>query len=224
MAALCLCLTGTVAAPGTAAAAMLEFYCVTGNGVTDCTTGEAQMRVDVLAAPEGASFTFRNEGPAVSSIADVYFEATLFQSIVGVMNDPGRVAFSIGATPSNLPGANDASPPFRATERLSVDSDAPVQPMGVNPGEALTLYLSLRPGAGFDDVLGALADGSLRIGLHVQGFADGGSESFVNLPWQGPLPVPLPVPLPAGFVLLTSGLGFVVAATRRRQARSTYQA
>lgn len=212
LAALALCLAGNVVVPGTAAAAMVEFYCVTGNDVSDCTTGETQLRVEVLAAPYGASFTFRNEGPSVSSIADVYFEATLFQSIVGIANDPGRVEFSVHATPSNLPGANNASPGFRATEGLSADADTPVPPMGVNPGEALTLYLSLRPGAGFDDVLGALADGSLRVGLHVQGFADGGSESFVNLPWRDPLPVPLP----AGFVLLASGLGVVAAAARRR--------
>lgn len=44
----------------------------------------------------------------------------------------------------------------------------------------------LQSGLDCDDVLAALnldgADGGLRIGIHVQGFASGGSESFVNNP------------------------------------------
>ena len=39
----------------------------------------------------------------------------------------------------------------------------------------------------FDDVLSFLDDGGLRIGLHVQGFESGGSQSFVN---NGIIPAP----------------------------------
>jgi len=56
-------------------------------------------------------------------------------------------------------------------------------------------------------VLGELADGTLRIGIHVQGFATGGSESFVNVP----------LPEPATFGLLALGAVALVAARARRR-------
>jgi hypothetical protein len=92
----------------------------------------------------------------------------------------------MGATPRNLPGASQASPRFETTNGFSADSESPTQPSGVNPGESLGILFSLRPGKSFADVLTHLGDGSLRIGIHVQGFAGGGSESFVNLPEPGP--------------------------------------
>ncbi len=39
------------------------------------------------------------------------------------------------------------------------------------------------------DVLQDLADGTLRIGIHVQGYASGGSESLVNVPELGTGPL-----------------------------------
>jgi PEP-CTERM motif len=75
---------------------------------------------------------------------------------------------------------------------------------------ALNLSL-LRPGVDVDP-------GGLRIGIHVQGFANGGSESFVNgPPGGGPSPAAVPEPstvLGASF----AGLIGLAYAWRRRKA------
>jgi len=68
-------------------------------------------------------------------------------SLVGIFSidnsDPG-VAFSDPAVPGNLPGANNASPAFVATTGFSADSDPPVQPNGVNPGETLGILFACK--------------------------------------------------------------------------------
>jgi hypothetical protein len=93
-----------------------------------------------------------------------------------------------------LPGGNGITPTFVTTPGFSADSDPPAQPNGVNPGESLGVTFDLQGGSTFNDVLNGLDDGSLRVGIHVQGFADGGSEAFVN---DGVIPTP-------GAVLLAS--------------------
>ena len=65
------------------------------------------------------------------------------------------------------------------------------------PGETLGVVFSLRAGGSHADVISELGDGSLRIGIHVQAFASGGSESFVNT---------VPDPSPAALLLAASTL------------------
>ena len=157
------------------------FYNISNNIVGDAAIGEAQLYVDVT-DPVGSQvlFTFGNTGPENSSIADVYFEDGSLLGIASIDNtDPG-VAFTQLAKPGNLPSANSADPPFETTAGFSADSDSPVQPMGVNPGEFLGILFDLQSGKIFADVLSDLSNRDLRIGIHVQGFASGGSESFVN--------------------------------------------
>ena len=124
------------------------------------------------------------------------------------------MSFSQGASPPDLPGGNNASPPFSVTAGFSADSDSPVQPNGVNPGESLGIRFSLQPGETFADVLTALGNGDLRVGIHVQAFASGSSESFVNTP---PLPEPGSVAL-FGVAAALTGLG---SWRRRGLPRST---
>jgi len=145
--------------------------------------------VDVTNPLAGAVlFQFGNAGPAASSITDVYFDdaenGALLQISV-ILDAAPFVDFEKGATPRNLPGASQASPRFETTNGFSADSESPTQPSGVNPGESLGILFSLRPGKSFADVLAGFGDGSLRIGIHVQGFASGGSDSFVNVPEPG---------------------------------------
>ncbi|MFC1782929.1 hypothetical protein ACFL02_05020 [Planctomycetota bacterium] len=188
----------------------LNFYKITNNGVN--TDIGAYLFVDVTDPGGGqALFTFRNESLVASSIADVYFDDGSLLGIASIDNSDPGVAFTQLASPGNLPAANNASPPFVTTAGFSADSDPPVQPMGVNPGETLGITFDLQSGQVYADVLNELSSGALRIGLHLQGFGDGSSESFVNDPPGGTPPIPAP-----GAVLL-GGIGVCFAGWLRRR-------
>lgn len=201
-----------------AKAVTFGFENVTNNNALDVAIGEAQLQLDVTDNGSGVvRFLFANSGPAASSITDIYFDqrATILggmgiiDSDQGTGGDPG-VDFSKGASPPNLPGGNLLSPAFVATRGLSADSDPPVQRNGVNPGEFLVLLFNLRNGSDFDDVIAALNSGVVRVGIHVQGFASGGSESYV----QGPA-----VPEPSAALLSCVAIGSVGCTLRDRRRR-----
>ena len=172
-----------------ARADLYGFYNISGNDAVDAAIGESQFFVNVTEPGGGqALFTFLNIGPEASSITDIYFDDGSLLGIASIDNtDPG-VLFSQLASPSNLPAANNATPPFMTTAGFSADSDPAVQPDGVNPGETVGILFDLQSGQTYADVLNKLSDTSLRIGIHTQGFASGGSESFVNN--MNPVPVP----------------------------------
>jgi hypothetical protein len=184
------------------------FTGITNNNAADVATGEAQLFVEVQNPGGGqVGFHFTNTGPLASSICDIYFDDGSLLGIASIVNGPG-VEFEQLATPGELPGANNATPPFVTTDGFSADSNPPVQPLGVNPGEYVNIFFNLQGGSTYADVLNDLASGDLRIGLHVQGFACGGSESFVNTP-----PV---IPAPGAFLLGTLGIGCVRWFRQRR--------
>lgn len=196
------------------------FGAITANSKIDPAIGESQMFVTVSEfAPDQVLFYFVNQGPQESSITDVYFDdgtllgiALLIDADDGKGGDP-NVDFSQGASPPNLPGGNKADPPFEVTAGFLADSDAPTQSNGVNPEEFLGIVLHLLKGGTIRNVLEELESGELRIGIHVQGFADGGSESFINNS--------VPVPVPGAVFLGALGLGMVGWAKKRVGARET---
>ena len=179
--------------PQVSSALILSFENISANNVNDAAIGESQLTVEVTGKDNQAFFKFMNAGPLASSITDVYFDDGTLLGIAALEDSGGGVAFSKLASPGDLPSGNLASPPFVTTAGFSADSDPPAQPNGVNPGEWLQVTFNLLSGQDFDDVLSALAlggaDGGLRIGIHVQGFACGGSEAFVN---DGGTPLPEP--------------------------------
>lgn len=197
--------TLAVAAP--AKAATLSFFCITNNSAGNCAIGESQLSVNVSTyGTNQARFDFLNVGADASSITDVYFDDGALLGIATIVNGPG-VSFSQGASPPNLPGGNNVTPPFQVTEGFLADSDPSVTVNGVNPGETLGIIFDLQTGKTFSDVLADLADGSLRIGMRAQAFAGGGGESFVNYP----------VPIPAAVWLFGSGLLGLVGSARRNR-------
>lgn len=209
-----LAVAAIAAVAGSAKADMYGFYNITGNSATNASAGEAQLVVDVTDAGGGqVLFTFKNLGPAASSITDVYFDdgnndSNPLASLASIINMTG-VSFSNGASPPNVPGANNVSPAFSAN--FDLDSDSPAQPNGVNPGEELGVKFNLAGGASYADVIDELDAGTLRIGIHVQGFDNGGSEGFVNTK---------PVPAPGAWLMGAIGLGLITRMKKRWAANS----
>ena len=191
-----------------ATALTLGFSCISNNVAGDCTIGQAQLQVTSSAGPGAnqVSFTFTNSGPDDASITDIYFDddAGALLAIASFI-ETGDVDFGVNASPPGLPAGNNASPAFDDTGGISADSDPPVQPNGVNPTESLTIIADLAAGISFADVEAALANGSLRIGIHVQGFQTGGSESFVST-----------VPEPSAALLLAAPLLGLWLRSRKR--------
>lgn len=174
----------------------------TNNVAGDVLIGMSQLSVDVTNPGGGQiDFTFLNSGPAACSITDLYWDDGALLGIASIVSGPGT-SFSQGASPGNLPGGNNCSPPFVATAGFTADSNPPAQPNGVNPGEFVTVRFNLIGGFTYADAIAQLADGTVRIGIHVQGFASGGSESFV-----------IPTPGTAALGLL----GLAAAGRRRRR-------
>lgn len=187
------------------AAETFGFDNITSNNIVNADAGEAQLSVVVNDAGGGlVEFLFLNSGPAPSSITDIYFDDNLgvLSGTMAFIESAG-VDFEQGASPGNLPGGNDPLVEFSATGALTADSEAPSQPNGVDPGESLSITLS----GDYDDVVSQLTDGDLRIGIHVQGFADGGSEAFVTTV----------VPVPGAVALGAIGLGMVRLLRTRKK-------
>ena len=176
-----------------------EFACITNTSAVNAATGNAQLFVEVSNPGSGqVSFLFTNTGPLPCSICDVYFDDGSLLGIASIINGPGVSFDDEHVSPPDLPGGENLAPPFETTEGFAADSDSPgVMTNGVNPGEFLEILFDLQAGKVYADVLSDLASGELRIGLHVQAFADGGSESFVN------------IPAPGAFLLATLGIGCI---------------
>jgi hypothetical protein len=192
---------------GAASATTLGFGCISNNIAADCAIGEAQMAVTVSdPGSNGVLFTFTNTGLDASSLTDVYFDDGSLLGISLIIDNPPDVDFGSPATPSNLPSANNVSPPFVTTAQFSADASPPPASKGVNPGETLGVQFDLINGKSYADVLSELASGEVRIGVHVQAFASGGSESFVNLP------------LPEPSTGLLVALGVLIAMARQRRS------
>lgn len=160
-------------------------------------------------------FTFRNSGTEACSITQIYFDAptnTVLETLAAIDDSEDGVSFSLGASPGHLPGGNTISPPFVITaDDFLLGSDPPTKPNGVDPNQSLGVIFDIASAATFANVIEELHSEALRIGIHVQGFDGGGSESFVNTP----VPTPDVIPAPPAAALGIVGLWMVGLIKRR---------
>lgn len=172
-----------------------------------------RLRIESVAGDSSVvDFTFTNDVGIESSISEIYIDNGPAGEILssGSIFDQSGSSFSWGsASPPDLPGGNALSDPFDVTPGLLGDAQGNPN-NGINAaGEFLTVRLTFQSGKSFSDIMTALLDGSLRIGMHVRAIGvDGESDSFVNEP-------PVVVPLPTAFAGGLAGLG--ILGTRRRR-------
>jgi hypothetical protein len=183
------------------------FYNITHNSAADAAAGEAQLSVEVSDQGAGlVGFTFINNGPAECVITEIYFQdgsilgfASIDESLAGVDFQEEKVG---NVNPKNLPGGKSINPEFIATTAFSIEPVNPEPTWGVGPGEWVKIVYSIQAAQTYADIIDELDNADLRIGIHVQSFSNGGSESFVN------------VPEPATMVLL--GMGGLVLRKRKQ--------
>ncbi len=190
-----------------------SFVGVTNNNAANVATGAAALYMEVIDLG-GSQVAFRFTNNSMSSLTDVYFDDGTLLEFASAPQYSTGVDFSQYASPGNLPGGNTLTPSFTTTAGFSADSNPPASPNGVTSGEWLTITFTLQSMQTYDSVINALSlpngggVGDLRVGLHVQSFANGGSESFVNSP--------TPVPEVDTYAMLLAGLGLVGFAVRRK--------
>lgn len=166
--------------------------------------GESQLHMEVARYEEGQSrFTFVNDGPEESSLAQIYFDFVpeMNLNLARIENTDGISFTSKKVTPGNLPGGNAIFSTFDSD--LAVGAEKPAPKNGINPGERLDLIMSYNSSY---DIIAALANEDLRVGLHVISLGQY-SESFVNV-----------VPEPATLPLLLSGT-IALRWLRKKQTR-----
>ena len=181
------------------AALTYSFGCITFDSA-NCGIGSTQLDLTVSDSGSGTvNFLFTNTGPLASSITDIYFDwkAPELALTEGALTQSAGVSFGWGATPADLPDGNTIA----FSSDLGLDSNVPTQPSGVNPGEWLNIAFT----GSFSQLIAGLHSNELLVGLHVQGFSNGGSASFVS------------VPEPAVYAMLLLGFALMRLFLRRRK-------
>ena len=151
----------------------------------------SEFTLDVTESGANVTFTFSNNSTEDAFINQIYWDDNS-ASLGGFVSI--QSGYSSPASPANLPAGNTVG--FSAD--FSVDGNPPAPKNAVNEGETGAFTLSLLSGVSLSDVIAAMFDGTLRLGIHVQGielYEQDFSESFVSS-----------VPEPSTYLLFALGL------------------
>lgn len=196
-------------------AELFPFYAITSNDSSGYAqfVGESQLHMDITVLSSGlVNLEFINSGTENSVVSRIYFDFTpeLNLNLVAI-NDGNGVEFKASqVNPSNLPAGHSIASIFSSD--LGVAARNPSPHYGINPSDSVELIMSY---ADSYDFLDSLENEDLRIGLHVQSFDGGYSESFINV-------VPEPGSLPLLFVGSLSLRWLRVRKSNRRKKSDSF--
>jgi hypothetical protein len=144
-------------------------------------------------------FKIKNDSLLDSIITQILIDDGLWLKGIGSLTEPAGVAFDHPAQSENLPGGNLLSPPFVTSTGLSADRESGQGGVnnGINPGEYLIITFDLQPGKTFTNVIDAVENGDIRIGVHIQNLPkrEGCSDSASAV-----------TPEPMTIMILTAGM------------------
>ncbi|MBC8205618.1 MAG: hypothetical protein ISR85_02075 [Kiritimatiellales bacterium] len=187
----------------TAQAGIYSFDVFTANGIYGDNPG-LNLRAEVFNGDGTATFKFYNDSLFDCSVTQIFFDDGTLLGISSLENGPGT-DFGTGEVtpgPGNLPSGENLTPDFVADREFSIAPFPPSSGNGIETGEWASVTFDLINGGTLQDVLDELANGELRVGIHIQSFPDGSSESA------------LMVPEPATALTLAMG-GLLIAGSRR---------
>jgi len=173
--------------------------------------------VEVIDLGTQVQFKFTNN--SVSSLTDVYFDDGTLLGIASISDSGAGVAFPSMLHRATCPRETMPRPHSR---RLPASAPTPIrsQPNGVTQYEWMVITFNLINGKTYADTIAALAlpnsggTNDLRIGVHVQSYVGGYSESFINNP--------VPVPEAETYAMMLAGLGLVgfMGAVRKKSLQA----
>ena len=169
-----------LAVVGLNANASLTFEVFTTNGQY-AGSSDLDLSMEVSNGFEKVSFTFFNNSLIDSSVRSIFVQDGTLFGIDVILSSHPDVNYS-ESTSGTLPGGELLTPPFVPTHEFGVSADPPPTHKGINPGQWVKVTYDLLPGKDISDVINALGNGDLRIGIHIIGLPDGSSESAILIP------------------------------------------
>lgn len=209
--------TGTLAenASASTSSVNINFTRITNNSPVNVASQFLAVLSQVSGQPNRVVFTFSNSAAIASSISEIYYDnrnSAPLQSLLSPLQQTGCHFTAGSASPGNLPGGNAIG--FNATRAFSADAVGNPSVGLDTAADRLSMTFQLKSGFTFNNVVNALNNGDLRLGLHVRAINPpqspcDWSDSFVSTVAVVPLP-------PAAWAGLAT-LGGIVSVRRLRR-------
>lgn len=192
-------------------AVTVDFAAIPADGAL---AGADQINLDITDLGTAAQFNWTMSAGVNPdmNIAEIYIDdrTPIFLAPINITTQIGTDFTPGDANPGNLPGGNTLPDPFTVTTDLLADAQGR-STNGLTIGDNLIFNISYALGANFTDLLDALNNGSLRVGVHARSLLGGESEGYVSQP-------PSPIPVPAAGLLLLGSLGGLAVIRRRKKS------